>query len=296
MPDIEVAKDVWGKAVPGIKGKVMRKKPIHVTHNLIAIPRELINLHKRVFLTADLFFVNKIPFFLTYSRKICCTYVTHLENRKVTTIFKSFVKTYRYYKQHGFDIESVHADGEFGPLQAMINEHMPNGPFVNLATTNEHVPEIERRIQVVKERTRAVRHSLPYKRIPHLLMIWIVFGCVRMLNFFPAKGGISSTFSPKTIMTGETLDYKKHLCLKMGQYCQVHEEENPQNGMKPRSKAAICLGLSGNTQGGFKFMSLNSGKRITRRSWDALPIPDTVIARVNELGRDQPEDCIFTDR
>ena len=64
----------------------MRKKPIHVTRNLIAIPRELINLHKRVFLTADLFFVNKIPFFLTYSRKICCTYVTHLENRKVTTI------------------------------------------------------------------------------------------------------------------------------------------------------------------------------------------------------------------
>ena len=94
-------------------------------------------------MTADLFFVNKIPFFLTYSRKICFTYVTHLENRKVTMIFKSFVKTYTYYKQRGFEIKTVHADGEFGPLQAMIDKHMPNGPFVNLAAANEHVPEIK---------------------------------------------------------------------------------------------------------------------------------------------------------
>jgi hypothetical protein len=56
-------------------------------------------------------------------------------------------------------------------------------------------------------------------------MIHIVLNAVKMLNFFPMKGGISDTLSPKTIMSGETLNYKKHLSLQVGQYCQVHEED-----------------------------------------------------------------------
>jgi hypothetical protein len=38
---------------------------------------------------------------------------------------------------------------------------------------------------------------------------------VKLLNFFPTKGGVSETFSPKTIMSGETLSYKKHLSLQI---------------------------------------------------------------------------------
>jgi hypothetical protein len=42
-------------------------------------------------------------------------------------------------------------------------------------------------------------------------------------------------------------------------------------------------------------MALGSGKKIIRRSWDVIPMLDTVIARVNELGSDQPEHLTFTD-
>ena len=99
-----------------------------------------------------------------------------------------------------------------------------------------------------------------------------------MLNFFPMKGGISDTLSPKTIMSGETLDYKKHLHMPIGQYCQVHEEDHPCNSQLARTRGAICLGPSGNLQGGYKFMALNSGKKIMCHSWDVIPMPDTVIA------------------
>ena len=43
-------------------------------------------------------------------------------------------------------------------------------------------------------------------------------------------------------------------------------------------------------------MALNTGKKIVRRSWDVIPMPNTVITRVNALGSDQPEQIIFTDR
>ena len=43
-------------------------------------------------------------------------------------------------------------------------------------------------------------------------------------------------------------------------------------------------------------MSLSSAKKIVRRSWDIIPMPQTVIDRVNYLGRDQPQQFIFTNR
>jgi hypothetical protein len=43
-------------------------------------------------------------------------------------------------------------------------------------------------------------------------------------------------------------------------------------------------------------MALNTRKKITRQSWDVIPMPDTVIACVNALGNDQPEQLIFTDQ
>ena len=61
-----------------------------------------------------------------------------------------------------------------------------------------------------------VHHGLLFQCIPKLMMIYIVFYMVKMLNFFPTKGGISETLSPKMIMSGEMLDYKKHLCMPIG--------------------------------------------------------------------------------
>jgi hypothetical protein len=149
---------------------------------------------------------------------------------------------------------------------------------------------------VVKEHCRATRHSLPFQWIPKLLTIHIVLNAVKLLNFFPTKGGVSDTLSPKTIMSGETLNYKKHLCLQIGQYSQVHEEDTPYNSQIPRTKGTISLGSSGNLQGRFKFMALSSEKKIIRHSWDGNPMPDTVIVRVNTLGSNQPEQLIFADQ
>ena len=43
-------------------------------------------------------------------------------------------------------------------------------------------------------------------------------------------------------------------------------------------------------------MALNTGRKITRRSWDVILIPDIVINCVNTLGTGQPEILTYTDR
>jgi hypothetical protein len=295
IQDIDVTTKIWGKNIAALKGNTNRSKMHPVARDYVKVPKELLKLHKEVFLTTDIFFVNKIPFFLTLSCKICFTAVNHLADRTVPQIFKAFKEMYQYYLQRGFHITAVHADGEFTPHKTSI-EAIPGGPMVNLASANEHIPEIERRIRLVKERCRATRHSLPFHTIPKLMMIHIVLNVVKLLIFFPTKGGVSDTLIPKTIMYGDTLDHKKHLSLQLGQYCQVHEEDNPCNSQIARTKGEISLGPSGNLQGGFKFMALNSGKKIVCSSWDVIPMPDLVIYRANALCRYQSQQITFTDR
>jgi hypothetical protein len=187
VQDIDVALKIWGKNIVALKGKTTRSKTIPVARDYVKVPLELMKLHKEVFMMTGILFVNKNPFFLTLSRKITFTAINHLADRTVPQIFKAFKGIYQYYLQRGFHITVVHADGKFAPLKPLI-ESIPGGTVVNLASSNEHVPDVERRIRVVKERCRATRHSLPFDRIPKIMTIHIVLNVVKLLIFFPTKG------------------------------------------------------------------------------------------------------------
>ena len=55
-------------------------------------------------------------------------------------------------------------------------------------------------------------------------------------------------------MMGKELDYTKHIQAEFGEYVQTHEEHD--SGMSERTVRAICLGPTGNQQGGHYFMCL----------------------------------------
>ena len=60
------------------KGNTTRKKTIPVAWYLIQVPRELLKRHRDIIMTADILFVNTIPFFLTLSGKIVFPWYTIL--------------------------------------------------------------------------------------------------------------------------------------------------------------------------------------------------------------------------
>ncbi len=70
------------------------------------------------------------------------------------------------------------------------------------------MPEIERKIWVIKEWVRAVVYSLPVNALPAVVLVNAVLFVTKQLNLFPVKGGISTRFSPKQIMTGKVVHYK----------------------------------------------------------------------------------------
>jgi hypothetical protein len=141
--DVDIALKIWGPSA-------VRHKPPFVMEDVIEVPREIRQLHKRVMLAIDVFFVNGVPYFVTFSLRICFLSVTHLRNRKIETIFKALKTMHNYYLQHGFQIVYIKGDGEFKPLVDMMSK-LYGAPELNLSSANEHVPEIERKIRVIKE-------------------------------------------------------------------------------------------------------------------------------------------------
>ncbi len=54
-------------------------------------------------------------------------------------------------------------------------------PKLNLASANEHVPEIERKIPVIKERVRAVIYSIPFNSLPAQMLVHAVLFVTQQL-------------------------------------------------------------------------------------------------------------------
>jgi hypothetical protein len=83
----------------------------------------------------------------------------------------------------------------------------------------EHVPEVERKIRLIKESGRGILNTLPFKRMPKLMLIKLVYHVVLWLNAFPEKSGVFETLSPHGIVYQHKLDFAKHCKLPFGTYC-----------------------------------------------------------------------------
>ncbi len=111
---------------------------------------------------------------------------------------------------------------------------------------------------------------------------WLHF-CVMWMNSFPVKSGISEKWSPRELVSRTKLDAKLHCRAPFGSYCEMHIDPDITNTLEPRTNWAICMGPTGNLQGSYKFLSLATGKKVTRRKFTEMPVTDAVMKQVEEM-------------
>ena len=133
---------------------------------------------------------------------------------------------------------------------------------INITVAKEHVPEVECKIRLIKDRGRGILNTLPFKKMPRLILIELVYHVVLWLNTFPANSGVSETLAPCQIVYWHKLDFAKHCKSPFGMYCEVHDDPAPTNTMVTRSTPVIVLGPTGNLQGTYKFLNLATGKKV----------------------------------
>ena len=153
---------------------------------------------------------NNIPMLITVSRNIRFGTIEALPNRNIGTLVNGIKAVRTLYKRAGFLITTALMDGKFEAMHSDLADLGTNnepGITLNEAARDEHVGDIERYIRTVKERIRAIYNMLPFNIMPPRLVIEMAKHTVYWLNAFPHPNGISDTLSPRTIITGQGVDY-----------------------------------------------------------------------------------------
>lgn len=100
--DILAAEHILGPDVGSLQGKTVRKASHPVDTKYLTIPPTIMNQYKSVTLTGDVMFINRIPFFVTVSRKIKFSTAEMVRNTKGQTLFIAIKQVISIYKKRGF--------------------------------------------------------------------------------------------------------------------------------------------------------------------------------------------------
>ena len=137
-------------------------------------------------------------------------------------------------------------DGAFESLCGeLANKHIES----NICSESEHVGEIERTNRTIKERCQGIYNTIPFEKMPGRMTTEMVYAAVFWINAFHPSKHLLNNLIPRTILTGQTIDYKKHCKYESRAYVQAHEASD--NTMAPRTIGAIALRPTGNKQGGW---------------------------------------------
>ena len=109
------------------------------------------------------------------------------------------------YLLRGFMIVVIAGDHEFASISDLVVQ-LPTAPKLDWVAASQHCGLIERNIRFLKEKMRSRHHSLPFERVPGIMVVHImVLHIVKFVNGFPRRGGMKH-YSPGEIMMDRCLN------------------------------------------------------------------------------------------
>ena len=278
--DVKRADDIWGQDIAEIKGKSTGRKGDVIKND----DSEIVTKQEK-FQTAhvDLFFTNGRPFLITVFQGTEYVMVTRLQSKGIADVQAGIRRHVGEIRKQGFDIKLMYIDGESAvgsdETKTAIAELKID---LDIVAAGEAVPVVERKIRVIKERVRAAINSLPFD-LSEKLEDYCVLWAVNRINLTVTSN--SSTFeSPREKVYGRRINVKKDCKHGFGDYVQVIEN-TINNSMIERSRGAIALMPTGSLDGSWWYYCLDTAKAVRRRRARALPMPQEVIDRLNELAK-----------
>ena len=264
--DVARSYKIYGPSVAELKGKTTQPSPSARDTEVIT---NLLEPTRAGTLSIDIFTVNGANFLLGVLDEISLCMVSHLTSKSGPSIQKVLDDFLKTTKENNWRVR-VRSDGEkgVGSIAKLIS--LPDDTGIETVGPGTHVPTVERKIRVIKERARGIINTLPFKS-PKFLLKWIVYFVVSRLNLINNKSAnntINDNRSPREIFYGRRTDFNRDLRVSFGEYVQAYDPNIAQlNSMSPRTRGAIALLPTGNARGSVKFWCLSTNKIITRDKW-----------------------------
>ena len=117
-------------------------------------------------MSTDIMFINKLLFLVSISRRLKFTTMEYLSRKNEIALVASINKIVSYYRSHGLHVVTMFVDPEFNSLEEKLVR-----TTMNTTGARDHVTEVERQIQVIKERMRAHHTNLPFPNFTRSMTI-----------------------------------------------------------------------------------------------------------------------------
>jgi len=203
---VKNAHQIFGPDLAGIRGRTVRRPPESVTTDYVQIPWAILERHQPVTLEVNVMFISGVQFLVSVGRGLNLVTAEFTPSQTAKQLAAGITRMIDLYARKGFQVGTVLMDNEFERLPNLV-------PILAINTTvaKEHIPEVERKIRLIKKWGRVILNTLPFKKMPRLMLIELVYHMVLWLNAFPVNSGVSETLSSREIVYYRCkLDFVKH--------------------------------------------------------------------------------------
>ena len=279
--DVARGLKIWGQDLASLKGKTTAHKAPVVVPEYIDSKKLL--ARKAQVLYVDIMFVNGRAYLIGVFKTLDYVEVKKLRDKSNKELERALKVILRYVQRKGFEVTVIRSDGESAIESEYLRQHID----IPIDTSGgEHVPIIERKIRMVKERIRGVLNTLPFT-LTEQLEEWLIQNLIYFINYVPMRTSVEYT-SAREKLTGKVLDAKTDLKHQFGDYVQVGNQVT-NNSMEERTRGALALMPAGNLEGSWYYMLLGTWKPIKRNWAKELPMPDVVIDYINKKASEESE-------
>ena len=122
IQDINIAKMIFGKDICLSQGKSVQKQPPAVLSNCVAMPQQMRQLHNKIILFVDTFFIQKIPIFIALSKNIKFQMTAIVNNHKSTSFMEVLERVFAACNKREFTIVEIRGDPEFQVLNPWLDD------------------------------------------------------------------------------------------------------------------------------------------------------------------------------
>ena len=136
-------------------------------------------------MSTKIMFINKLLFLASISQRLKFTTIEYLSRKNEIALVTSINKIVSYYISHGLHVGTMFVDLELNSLEKKVVS-----TTLNTTGAHDHVPEVGRKIQVIKERMRAHHANLPFPIFTRRMNIELAKHVVMLLSAFPPKSGL----------------------------------------------------------------------------------------------------------
>ena len=282
--DFRNAHTISQTLTPASVGKLTRSSPA-ADISLTPAPAQ-----QQQVLSVDIMYLNNTSILIAVSTPLDMTLAVSLirldtgkTSRAAAVVKPALAQMITILKFRNFLMQLIMSDGEgaIGKMRFGHRHLMALGIEVDVSAAGDHVARIERRIQMVKERARAhIWGRLPFT-LTELGNTYLALYCVSRIKC-QQSGSRPGGLSPRELFSGRRVDGTLDFRAAFGDYA-VCTVPNTDNTMTSRTEDCIVMLARHSRHGSFKMLNLATNKIVTMEHFKILPMPQSVIAKLNSM-------------